>query len=126
MTLKSTLGYDVIFFFFFLNRWAFLETLGFFSFIGILLLRAYSYRMELLMCLLTVFSISMLCYVVSDLDSPFSGFFRVDLSVLADVIERIATMHELTKMGQGHVIFYPPKGRFVSKKKLLKEVQSWL
>lgn len=35
----------------------------------------------------------MLCYVVSDLDSPFSGFFRVDLSVLIDVINRIESLY---------------------------------
>ncbi|XP_067664660.1 uncharacterized protein [Haliotis asinina] len=90
-------------------KWAFLETLGFFSFIGILLLHAYSYRMELVMCIITVFSISMLCYVVSDLDSPFSGFFRVDLSVLEVVIERLAAMYELAKMGHGNLVFYPDK-----------------
>ncbi|XP_061195900.1 uncharacterized protein LOC133204162 [Saccostrea echinata] len=74
-------------------KWAFLESLGFFSFIGILLLRAYSYRMELVMCIITVFSISMLCYVVSDLDSPFSGFFRVDLSVLSHVLQKLENMY---------------------------------
>ncbi|CAD5124049.1 DgyrCDS12355 [Dimorphilus gyrociliatus] len=73
-------------------KWAFLETLGFFSFFGILLLTAQSYRMELIMCIITVFSISLLCYVVSDLDSPFSGFFRIDLSVLPDAITRIEKM----------------------------------
>lgn len=45
------------------------------------------------MCIITVFSISMLCYVVSDLDSPFSGFFRVDLTVLIDVIKRIELLY---------------------------------
>lgn len=75
------------------SRWLFLESLGFFSFIGILLLRAYSYRMELVMCIITVFSISMLCYVVSDLDSPFSGFFRVDLSVLSFVLQKLESMY---------------------------------
>jgi hypothetical protein len=49
--------------------------------------------MELVMCIITVFSISMLCYVVSDLDSPFSGFFRVDLSVLSHVLERLELMY---------------------------------
>lgn len=53
--------------------------------------------MELVMCIITVFSISMLCYVVSDLDSPFSGFFRVDLSVLIDVLKRIETLHTTSK-----------------------------
>lgn len=45
------------------------------------------------MCIITVFSISMLCYVVSDLDSPFSGFFRVDLSVLSFVLQKLESMY---------------------------------
>jgi hypothetical protein len=45
--------------------------------------------MELVMCIITVFSISMLCYVVSDLDSPFSGFFRVDLSVMYEMLDNL-------------------------------------
>ena len=49
------------------------------------------------MCIITVFSISMLCYVVSDLDSPFSGFFRVDLSVLLHVVERLELMYKEAK-----------------------------
>lgn len=35
----------------------------------------------------------MLCYVVSDLDSPFSGFFRVDLSVLSYVLQKLENMY---------------------------------
>ncbi|XP_046572248.1 LOW QUALITY PROTEIN: cell wall protein DAN4-like [Haliotis rubra] len=114
-------------------KWAFLETLGFFSFIGILLLHAYSYRMELVMCIITVFSISMLCYVVSDLDSPFSGFFRVDLSVLEVVIERLAAMYELAKMGHSNLVFYPDKhpagahkaAEHTKKKPDKERVQAW-
>ncbi|XP_046350650.2 calphotin-like [Haliotis rufescens] len=114
-------------------KWAFLETLGFFSFIGILLLHAYSYRMELVMCIITVFSISMLCYVVSDLDSPFSGFFRVDLSVLEVVIERLAAMYELAKMGHSNLVFYPEKqptsvnkaSEYTKTKSDRERVQAW-
>ena len=36
-----------------------------------------SMKMDLMMCIITVFSISLLCYVVGDLDNPFSGYFRV-------------------------------------------------
>nr|KAG5703670.1 hypothetical protein BaRGS_002544 [Batillaria attramentaria] len=76
---------DDIFFKLFLKRrihalqWAFLEALGYFTFLGMLLVRCESYRAELAMCLITVISISLLCYLVADLDSPFHGFFRVDL-----------------------------------------------
>ncbi|XP_076444357.1 uncharacterized protein LOC143282555 [Babylonia areolata] len=88
-------------------KWVFLETLGFFSFLGILLLTAHSYRMELVMCIVTVFSISMLCYVVSDLDAPFSGFFRVDIGVLEEVLKRLDLIHQMAKH-RGHVeVFYP-------------------
>ncbi|GFS17616.1 hypothetical protein ElyMa_003244100 [Elysia marginata] len=87
--------------------WLFLETLGFFSFLGILLLTAFSYRMELLMCIVTVFSISLLCYVVSDLDSPFSGFFRINTTVILDLMQRLACMYEMAKVGQAGQLFYP-------------------
>ncbi|XP_070211584.1 mucin-5AC-like [Littorina saxatilis] len=88
-------------------KWVFLETLGFFSFLGILLLTAHSYRMELIMCIVTVFSISMLCYVVSDLDSPFSGFFRVDIGVLEEVLQRLELAYDMAKHN-GHMdVFYP-------------------
>ena len=85
----------------------FLETLGFFSFLGILLLTAHSYRMELVMCIVTVFSISMLCYVVSDLDAPFSGFFRVDIGVLEQVLRRVDLVHEMAKHTGRLEVFYP-------------------
>ncbi|XP_071485612.1 uncharacterized protein [Diadema antillarum] len=62
--------------------WLFLEMLGFFSFVGVMLIRTGSVQMDLMMCIITVFSISLLCYVVGDLDSPFSGHFRVDLGSL--------------------------------------------
>nr|XP_054763446.1 uncharacterized protein LOC129270054 isoform X2 [Lytechinus pictus] len=41
-----------------------------------------SSRMDLTMCHMTVFSISLLCYVIGDLDHPFSGYFRINLSPL--------------------------------------------
>lgn len=96
---------------FLIYRWAFLETLGFFSFLGVLLLQAGGYRMELAMCIITVFSISMLCYVVSDLDSPFSGFFRVDLSVFPDVMNRLETMYINTTQGDLSIVPYPEPQR---------------
>ena len=71
----------------------FLELLGFITFFGILLIQTQSYRCDLTFCILTVLSISFLCYVVSDLDSPFSGFFRVDVTVINDVITRIEAMY---------------------------------
>ena len=70
-------------------RWTFLEALGYFTFLGILLVQCQSYRAELAMCLLTVISISLLCYVVADLDSPFHGFFRVDLRRFCRLVRQL-------------------------------------
>ncbi|OWF53980.1 hypothetical protein KP79_PYT25437 [Mizuhopecten yessoensis] len=57
-----------------------------FHFLGVLLISAQSYHIQLGMCVITVVSISMLCYAVSDLDSPFHGFFRVDLTVISSMV----------------------------------------
>ena len=75
-------------------RWMFLELLGVFSLFGIMFLDADSNKMELAMIELTAMSISMLCYVLSDLDHPFHGFFRVDLTVLYDVTKRVERMYQ--------------------------------
>ncbi|XP_033749977.1 uncharacterized protein LOC117334451 [Pecten maximus] len=72
-------------------QWIFLETLGYFSFLGVLLIQADSYRMELAMCIVTVVSITLLCCVVSDLDFPFHGFFLIDLQMLIDLIDFLHT-----------------------------------
>ena len=77
--LKISLYHDVVAFPF---RWAFLEALGYFSFFGILLVNADSYRLELIMCLVTVLSISMFSYVLADLNQPFHGVFKVNLAPL--------------------------------------------
>ncbi|XP_022097094.1 LOW QUALITY PROTEIN: uncharacterized protein LOC110982762 [Acanthaster planci] len=81
-------------------KWMFLETLGFFAFFGVLLLKAESYRMELCMCIMTVFSISILCYVVADLDSPFNGFFRVSTTGLTDLTKKTEEMYVLAMQGK--------------------------
>ena len=73
----------------FVFRWAFLETLGFFSFLGVALIDTHrSQVLSLAICMITVFSISILCFVIADLDDPFSGFFRLDLSLLNVVMAR--------------------------------------
>ncbi|XP_033123537.1 uncharacterized protein LOC117122146 isoform X3 [Anneissia japonica] len=80
-------------------QWIFLEALGFCTFFGVMLLQALSYRMELAMCIMTVFSISILCFVVSDLDSAFNGFFKVSLDSLFGVIDKAERMYILNKEG---------------------------
>ena len=60
---------------------------------GVMSVHASSYRMELVMCELTVFSVFMLFYVLADFDSPFNGFFRVDMSVLPEVVDRAQTLY---------------------------------
>ncbi|XP_071946583.1 uncharacterized protein [Antedon mediterranea] len=80
-------------------QWVFLEALGFCTFFGVMLLQAQSYRMELAMCIMTVFSISILCFVVSDLDSAFNGFFTVRLDALYGVIDKVERMFTFNKLG---------------------------
>ncbi|XP_033749976.1 uncharacterized protein LOC117334450 [Pecten maximus] len=74
-----------------LYHWLVLEMLGFFSFLGVLLISAQSYQIQLAMCVVTVTSISLLCYAVSDLDSPFHGLLRVDLGVISSAVMEIQT-----------------------------------
>ena len=57
--------------------------------------------------LLNYFQVSMLCYVLADLDSPFNGFFRVDLSVIPDVVRRAENMYELVRAGREADLSYP-------------------
>ncbi|CAH1797428.1 unnamed protein product [Owenia fusiformis] len=88
-------------------RWFFLELLGIFVFLGVLFLYANSSKMEVAMCEVTIFSISMMCYVVADLDDPFNGVFRVDLSVLPAVLKRARTMYDNIKVGDYSICYYP-------------------
>ena len=101
--------------FLFIFRWTFLISLGFFSLYGVLMIQASSYRMELMMCVLTLFS-TKLCYIVADLDSPFSGFFRIDISIIFDVIYRLEVMHKMAAMGFEETVCYPDSSRFTQKK----------
>ena len=82
-------------------RWLFLEVLGSLVVIGVMFVDAQSRRIELTMCEVTIFSVSMLCYVLADLDSPFNGFFRVDLSVLPQLVDRVGALYEATSQQQG-------------------------
>ncbi|XP_077869128.1 uncharacterized protein LOC144360114 [Saccoglossus kowalevskii] len=74
-------------------RWVFLEMLSFTAFFGVMLINAQSYRLELTFCIMTVFSISALCYIVADLDSPYAGFFRVNVTSLIDVVYKAEQMY---------------------------------
>ncbi|XP_069131618.1 uncharacterized protein [Argopecten irradians] len=93
-------------------KWAFLVTLGFFSLFGILMIKAYSYRMELMMSMLTLFSVVMLCYIVADLDSPFTGFFRIDVRIISDVIYRLEMLSNMAFMGCTETACYPDSSKF--------------
>ena len=75
------------------SRWVFLEVLGSLTLFGVMLIDAESRRFVLAMSELTMFSTSMLCFVMADYDSPFNGFFRVDLSILPDVVTRIEDLY---------------------------------
>ncbi|KAK3102320.1 hypothetical protein FSP39_010441 [Pinctada imbricata] len=97
--------------------WSFLITLGFFSLYGVLMIQAFSYRMELMMTTLTMFSISMLCYIVADLDSPFSGFFRIDIGIIADVLYRLEVMYKMASLGFEETVCYPDSSRFADRRR---------
>ena len=59
------------------------------------------------MCVITVFSISLLCYVVSDLDAPFSGFFKIDVTTLHSLLHRVRAMYEAAERGVNELARYP-------------------
>nr|XP_022329572.1 uncharacterized protein LOC111128307 [Crassostrea virginica] len=67
-------------------QWVFLEVLGFSSFLGIQLVKCESPRLELAMSFVTCLSISLSCYIVADIDTPFHGFFRVDLKSVSNIL----------------------------------------
>ena len=71
---------------------------GLIAFFGILLILADSYRLQLAMCILTVFSISMFCYILSDFDSPLHGAFRVDLESALDLPFQLHYLFEAVKL----------------------------
>ncbi|XP_061173340.1 uncharacterized protein LOC133182511 [Saccostrea echinata] len=70
-------------------QWAFLEILGYSSFLGILMVKCESYRMEMCMSFVTCLSISMSCYIVADIDNPFHGFFRINIKSVLTILEQL-------------------------------------
>lgn len=76
-----------------------MEILGVITLYGVMLVDAQSYIFETTICNLTLYSISMLCYVLADLDSPFDGFFKVDMGVLYEVLKRAEIIYTGTKDG---------------------------
>jgi hypothetical protein len=50
---------------------------------------AQSESLQLTMCMLTVFSISLFCFVLSDLDQPHHGFFKIDLRILTQCLDQL-------------------------------------
>ena len=79
-----------------LLQWFFLETLAYMSFFGILMLDGQSYRIQLTLCIVTVAAISFFCFILADVDNPFHGFFRNDVTVLgvqmASLYKHLETM----------------------------------
>ena len=67
-----------------------MESLGFIAFFGILLINANSYKLELTMCIMTVFGISTFAFVLADLDDTFHGSFCVDLEPFTSFINNIS------------------------------------
>lgn len=79
-------------------KWVFLDVLGSLTLFGVMLIDAESRGMEVAMCELTIFSVTMLCFVLADLDSPFNGFFRVDVGVIPDVVTRLEGLYHCAEM----------------------------
>ncbi|XP_013411607.1 uncharacterized protein LOC106174549 [Lingula anatina] len=77
-------------------QWFILEFLGLSAYFGILLIDGKSYIFELVVSYITVISISMLCYIVADLDAPFSGFFTIDIKPLFDILRRAEQVYNDT------------------------------
>ena len=71
-----------------------MQILGFISFFGVMMISAQSYRMELTMCLLTVFSLSLFCYILADFDCPFHGVFRIRLFPIQRLVHNIEIIYE--------------------------------
>lgn len=66
-------------------QWIFLESLSVLAFLGILLTRAGSGRFELTICICTIFTFGLITLVISDIDDPMNGFFRLNLESLQDL-----------------------------------------
>ena len=81
-----------------------MEILGFFSFFGVALIQTYSTVLALAICMITVFSISILCFVIADLDNPFSGFFRLDLSLFRVVMAKGEKLYEQLSNSRYHSV----------------------
>lgn len=91
-----------------LLQWVFLEALAYLAFFGVLMVNAFSYTFQVCICIITVFSISMFCYILADLDNPYHGFFRVDLSLLPALmqgLEDVAITNSRLNMQKSHVSF---------------------
>ena len=71
----------------------FLVILGLFVIFGICFIDAQSPPMETALVHVTIFSCSILCYILADLDTPFCGFFQIDLTVLPEVVEKAEQMY---------------------------------
>jgi len=75
----------------------FLELLGTLTYFGILLVRASSYRLELIMCMMTVFTISMFCYILADIAQPYHGVFKLKLDILVKFVKNVAEEYALVE-----------------------------
>lgn len=68
------------------------------------------------MCVLILFFISMLCYIVFDFDLLFFGFFWIDIFIIVDVIYRLEVMYKMVVLGFEEIVCYLDSLRFIQKK----------
>lgn len=80
------------------------------------MIQVFFYCMELMMCVLILFFISMLCYIVFDFDLLFFGFFWIDIFIIVDVIYRLEVMYKMVVLGFEEIVCYLDSLRFIQKK----------
>ena len=62
--------------------------------LGIMLVKASGWPVELVFCEVIIFSICMSFYLLADYDSPFNGMFRVTTAIIPEVVERTGSLYE--------------------------------
>lgn len=80
------------------------------------MIQVFFYCMELMMCVLILFFISMLCYIVFDFDLFFFGFFWIDIFIIVDVIYRLEVMYKMVVLGFEEIVCYLDSLWFIQKK----------
>ncbi|KAK3251916.1 hypothetical protein CYMTET_38768 [Cymbomonas tetramitiformis] len=82
-----------------ITSWVLLEMLSSIVYIAILMIQVNSKVMELAFCFITAFSVTILTTICSDINQPYHGFFRVDSSLLKEVVQQCNVILECCTSG---------------------------